>query len=166
MRTIKIFISKKQRGDVIKKFRRSARAVVVDQQGKIAVLFMSKNKYYKLPGGGIDAGETIRQAAIRECYEETGCRVVLTSELGKVIEYRYYDQFRQISYCFVAHVVGKKDAPHFEAGERKEGARIVWVNLDTFIATMSKKKNSAIVPRDLFLLKRFQKLQKKNPATS
>lgn len=33
------------------------------------------NLYYVLPGGGQMCGETMEEAVVRECYEETGCRV-------------------------------------------------------------------------------------------
>ncbi len=37
--------------------REAARGIVIDDEGKIAMLHVSKNNYYKLPGGGIDEGE-------------------------------------------------------------------------------------------------------------
>ena len=34
-----------------------------------------KKNEYKLPGGGIDYGETPNEAFIREALEETGCKI-------------------------------------------------------------------------------------------
>ena len=39
----------------------------------------TRKRFWSLPGGAIEAGETASEAAIRETFEETGYRVQLTS---------------------------------------------------------------------------------------
>ena len=41
------------------------------------------DKHYLLPGGGVDEGETIKQAAIREAFEEYGVNVEPIKYFGK-----------------------------------------------------------------------------------
>ncbi len=47
-----------------------ARTAVFDAEGRVLLIKMSYVKGWQLPGGGVDAGETLRQAAIRELREE------------------------------------------------------------------------------------------------
>jgi 8-oxo-dGTP pyrophosphatase MutT (NUDIX family) len=47
--------------------------------------WQAEPQYWKSPGGGIEAGETPEEAAIRECREETGI-IVRKEELRKVLE--------------------------------------------------------------------------------
>ncbi len=57
---------------------RPAAFVIVEQEGRIATVRVSYpggGGRLDLPGGGIDPGETARQAAARECGEEAGLRV-------------------------------------------------------------------------------------------
>lgn len=82
-----------------RKFFKKARAVVVDN-GKLLLIEVtylngvtddlarnpnrkSYSKHYLLPGGGIDEGETPKQASVREAFEEYGVNVKPVKYLGK-----------------------------------------------------------------------------------
>ncbi|MBG1230946.1 NUDIX domain-containing protein [Aestuariivirga litoralis] len=47
-----------------------ARVVVIDAQGRVLLVKPGYTDGWTLPGGGVDPGETLRQAAIRELHEE------------------------------------------------------------------------------------------------
>ena len=60
------------------------RAVLIFiNEGKILLLYRFKGgeEYYVFPGGGVEDGESITQAAIREAAEETGLVVTLKKKL-------------------------------------------------------------------------------------
>ena len=100
--------------------REAARAVVVDASGRVALLYVGKHKYHKLPGGGVEEGEDIENALERELLEEIGCKAKVTDEIGQVIEYRDKWQLKQTSYCFLAQQVGEKGNPDFTEKELDE----------------------------------------------
>jgi ADP-ribose pyrophosphatase YjhB (NUDIX family) len=52
--------------------KRSVRAVMLDSNNNIGLIYSSKLNYHTLPGGGIEKDETYEQATVRECKEETG----------------------------------------------------------------------------------------------
>ncbi len=60
--------------------RRAARVLLVDGAGRL-LLFRGfdparpEHRYWFTAGGGIDAGESMVQGAVRELYEETGLRL-------------------------------------------------------------------------------------------
>lgn len=51
------------------------------------MMFMSKNGYHKLPGGGIEASETPDLAFLPEVKEETGYDSVILEKLGCIEEH-------------------------------------------------------------------------------
>jgi len=63
-----------------------ARAVLIDQESKMAILYDKKYSNYELPGGGVESGEDDVRAMIRECKEETGCDVISLARIARVEE--------------------------------------------------------------------------------
>ncbi len=69
--------------------RPSARVVVIDETGSV-LLFRIEDPYdpkpplWITPGGGVEPGESLVEAAARELAEETGA-VVETAELGELV---------------------------------------------------------------------------------
>ena len=57
-------------------YRLSSHAVILNEKNEVLLL---KATYadcaWGLPGGGLDMGETIHEALIRECREELGCEI-------------------------------------------------------------------------------------------
>ena len=66
--------------------RLTARAIVKNTRGEIAILYFKSNDLYSLPGGGIESGEYPIDALKREILEETGCTAKHIKELGIVEE--------------------------------------------------------------------------------
>lgn len=140
------------------KKRDSVRAIVLDTEGKMALLHATKYNYYKLPGGGVDDGESLHDALKRECMEEIGCNIVVDAEVGVLTEYRKKRSLNQVSYCYVAHVVGEKGEPHLEPGEIAHGFKTVWLSVaDARAAVESGAKHevydaSFMIARDTALI--------------
>ncbi len=109
----------------IGRIRRAARAVLRDPEGRMAVMHFTVTGSYKLPGGGIDEGESIEAALGREIREETGYEITGVRELGVVEEDRYYCGMHQTSYCFVATTQTFVGVDLTEK-EAAEGMELVW----------------------------------------
>ncbi len=114
------------------KQRSSARAVIVNDIGEIWLMHAQKNDYYKLPGGGIDAGESIEEALKREVLEETGYIVRDHQYLWVVEEYREYgsDPLHHVSHGFVVHVHADQQATGLTPDEQDAQFTLVWKPLD------------------------------------
>ncbi|TBL77880.1 NUDIX hydrolase [Paenibacillus thalictri] len=48
-----------------------------EQQQRILMVYNKDSGFWSLPGGAVEQGETLEQAAVREAYEETGLTVRL-----------------------------------------------------------------------------------------
>jgi 8-oxo-dGTP diphosphatase len=108
--------------------RLSARGVVFDKDNNVAILPVSNHNYHKLPGGGIEEGEDKIEAFRRECVEEIGSDVEVTSELGIIIEYRSEFSLVQTSYCYMGKVIGERKETSFTEHEKSQGFKQpVWV---------------------------------------
>ncbi|MFA6386529.1 MAG: NUDIX domain-containing protein [Candidatus Paceibacterota bacterium] len=140
------------------KVREASRAVVLDSEGKIALLHVTKENYYKLPGGGLEEGEDKMLALNRECLKEIGCKIEVLGEVGTTIENRKMFGLKQISYCFLVKVVGEKGKTDFTKKEIEKGFEVVWLPYNEALKVLkesmatSKEGMLYIVPRDTALL--------------
>ena len=62
--------------------RPSAGAVIFNEAGEVLLERRSDSGFWGLPGGGVDIGESVSDAVVREVYEETGLRVGITRLVG------------------------------------------------------------------------------------
>lgn len=137
--------------------RESARAVLLDDQGRMALLKVGNKSYHKLPGGGLD-GDDMLVGLSRECLEEVGCDITVTAKLGMVVEYRKIFGLKQISYCFLGNVKGPIAAPNFTESELANGFSLLWVPVTEAVALLEADKPTNregalyIGPRDRAIL--------------
>lgn len=145
--------------------REAARAVVFDAEDKIALLHVTRDKYYKLPGGGIESDESKEDAVKRECLEEIGCDVEVGEYLGELTEYRRQICLNQTSFCYIAKVVGEKGAQQLEQGEIEEGHDLGWYTLEDALTLLRNAQavgyeGPFIVARDIIFLAETKKILK------
>lgn len=123
------------------RIRRAARGVLI-WGNKIALLNVTKHHYHKLPGGGIEEGESKEDAFKREILEETGAKCEIKDYAGVTIEYRAQEKLLQISYVFLAEVVGEPVEVHFEQSEIDEGFKLEWVPAGEILDVLDKDRPS------------------------
>lgn len=87
-----------------------ANAAVLDETGRILLLHRSDNGYWALPGGALDAGETLSHTAIRETCEETGLEVeplkLLAVYAGHEVTLANGDRLFPVAHLFACRWVG------------------------------------------------------------
>lgn len=110
----------------------SVRGIIM-QNGRLAMQ-CSRDGEYKIPGGGLEQGETFIQALIREIHEETGLHVIEGEiyELGEITEVRrdlFQEKKKYIchSMFYYCKVGPKRDALQLTPSEIKKGYELKWV---------------------------------------
>lgn len=147
--------------------RRAARGIVFDTR-RILLLYTERYDDFSLPGGGIDAGETLQEGLRREMAEEVGAHALhVLAGFGRVDEFRPQRGdaegviFMQ-SYLYRCALGAPLQAPKMEHYERANGMRVEWVDIDHAIAHNAEvvrhagPKMGLSVQRELLCLQRIR----------
>lgn len=93
-------------------------AIIRDQQNRILLQRRSDYGDWGLPGGGMDAGESIEETMIREVYEETGLKIkeynLYTVYSGPRMKYRYPDGNEVVFVMFLFNATADLNGKVFE----------------------------------------------------
>ncbi len=120
-------------------------------------MFVSKDNYHKLPGGGIESNDNNKEALNREILEETGCIAKVIGDVGIILEYRNKFKQLQISYCYLAKLKKICDKTSFTKKELAQGFEFKWININKALSILKKDKPTTyegqfIQKRDVVLL--------------
>lgn len=113
--------------------RPSVRGIII-RDGKIAMMHSKKYNYYKLPGGGIEQGESLEDTLIREVREESGLIVKPESikEYGyvrRIEKGRFEDIFIQDNYYFLCEAEATVREQELDAYEAEEQFTLEFVTV-------------------------------------
>ncbi|TMR94750.1 NUDIX hydrolase [Nonomuraea basaltis] len=102
----------------------SVNVVVTNDAGELLLIRRSGNDNWALPGGAIDLGESIPQAAIRETFEETGITCEITGLVGTYSDPRHVilhtsngEVRQEFSLVLTARPIGGQPTPSTESRE-------------------------------------------------
>jgi len=102
----------------------SVNVVVVNDAGEILMIRRTDNDNWAVPGGAIDLGESVAQAAVRETREESGIECEITGIVGiysdpkHVILYTSNGEARQeFSIVLTARPLSGQPTPSSESSE-------------------------------------------------
>ena len=114
--------------------RPSVRGIVI-KDGNVAMMHSLKYDYYKLPGGGIETGETYEETLVREVREESGLVVIKDSikEFGyvrRIEKGKIEDIFVQENFYFLCDVEEKNVGQELDDYEEDEIFTLEFVSPD------------------------------------
>jgi ADP-ribose pyrophosphatase YjhB (NUDIX family) len=108
----------------------SASVIVRNSAGDLLLLRRPDSGRWTIPTGGLKKNETLTQCAIRECREETGLDIEITSlvgvfsDPGHLIAYADGEVRQPVNACFAGQVIGGELVTTDEASE------VAWVPPD------------------------------------
>ena len=83
-------------------FRIGVNALIFDDEGHILLGHRRDIDWWNLPGGGMEAGETVDEAICREVYEETGLAVKVDQLVGVYSK----PQKQELVLTFLCQIIG------------------------------------------------------------
>lgn len=165
MQTIFVLDEKNYTEDMTVYERFGVRALI--QRNGLFAMQRGKMGEYKIPGGGMDEGETIVQTLAREVLEETGLVIKpeTMKELGEILEIRkdIFDEntkFINHSLHYTCEVEDTICETSMTESEKERGFQLAWADIDTIIETNERIMKEKWQFRDVEFLKWYKEHRK------
>lgn len=113
--------------------------MVLDGDGRVAIVHRPRYDDWSLPKGKLDAGETFEEAALREVSEETGLRARLSRELPSVEYHDNKGRPKVVRYW----VMEVEEDTGFVANDEVDELR--WVEPGEAIALLTYERDRSLV---------------------
>ena len=161
MQTIMILDEKNYTEDM-PVFERFVVRALIEKDGLFAMQ-QGKNGEYKIPGGGIDKGESIEEALMREVQEETGLVIIpeTITEVGEITELRrdiFEGRLKYIAHSmhYTCEVKDEIVETALTESEKERGFQLAWADIDTIIETNERLMTEKRQFRDVEFLKWYK----------
>lgn len=127
----------------------SAGGIVFNNRGQVLLIKVGamqdkSTKYWELPKGHIDAGESSKEAAIREIDEETDIKAEIIEKIGDskyTSTFRGEKIFKIVTYFLMKYVGGD---PKPQEGEIEE---VKWVDLEEALKLLSFSADKTLLKK-------------------
>lgn len=136
----------------------SVRGIIM-RDGKLAMQ-CSREGEFKIPGGGLEAGEDYKQALVREVLEETGLTVLAdqVQELGEIVEMRrdIFDNTKKYichSLFYKCQVDKEQTAINLTPSEAARGYELKWATPEEICRTNHRLQKDPWIIRDTAFVK-------------
>ncbi len=129
--------------------RPSVRGIII-KNNKLAMVYSTRDDYYKFPGGGMEEGEEHHATLIREIREEVGMNVIPSSikEFGEAVLLRKSDFFEntifeQENFYYFCNTEDNITSQQLDDYEMKAGFTLRFVTAGEAIQTNLKNAPNA-----------------------
>lgn len=121
------------------KVREGCRGIVVKDREILLVYEVLSDQWF-LPGGGVEAQESMEECCVRELAEETGCVVNPLYHYLTINE--YYEEWLFVSRYFICELTGETHH-RLTRREAEAGLEPRWISLEEAISIFSRHQEHA-----------------------
>ena len=118
--------------------RLTAKAIIFNSDGLIAMVGSKSHPYSLLPGGGVDDGEDYEAGIIRELKEEIGCDIEISECVGEIDDYRSLSEKHYITRCFYGKIRGEIGELILVPEEIENGFFVKWVGVESALNLLNQ----------------------------
>ncbi|MBR2709217.1 NUDIX domain-containing protein [Candidatus Saccharibacteria bacterium] len=137
--------------------RPSVRGIIIDNDGKIAMIYSQKYHFYKFPGGGIEGDETHLETLAREIKEETGMTLIpdTAKEFGQVERRQRFDEtddqtiFIQQNYYYTCQVEKEIGDQNLDDKEKEADFVLKFVPVEEAIRVNAAFKGNNLMKKQM-----------------